>query len=361
MVEAIGLAAFSPQQLAFLARRRDRRQRTEPGRDIALDLGLQRPVHPLVGAVRVLGIGVQHGGVGPAGDAFLRNGRSHRLLVRLQAVDHIAPGTGGGDAFVLEVTHLHGRVMPVAMDQRLLRAQQVEHGLVLGFSQLVGVLNPQFRLRRLQVQRRVGNVDRAVIGLHAALVRLAVRQVLRIEDHTPAGRCLLEHAGVVHQHVRAPLIRRAVGLLVDHIPRRILETRVEVLPVRDQCGVDRLHTLADDQPQGGVAGGGDQVITTLGHQTDHFIGGGRGFHADLATGFLLEARHPVVGLVAFAAFDVAGPGDDIQLAFARTDGFQRLGGLDRDAGQQRGGHCTEQCGLVHEHGDSLFFNYGRGS
>jgi len=41
--------------------------------------------------------------------------------------------------------------MPVTVNQRLLLAQQVEHRLVLGFVQLVRVLDAQFRLGRLQV------------------------------------------------------------------------------------------------------------------------------------------------------------------------------------------------------------------
>jgi hypothetical protein len=76
------------------------------------------------------------------------------------------------------------------VDQRLLLAQQFEHGLVLGFGQFVRVLDAQFRLGRFQVQRRVGDVDRT-IGLHAALVRLAVGQVCG-SNTTPqlVGACL---------------------------------------------------------------------------------------------------------------------------------------------------------------------------
>lgn len=141
-------------------------------------------------------------------------------------------------------------------------------------------------------------------------------------------------------------------MFVDDVPRAILETRVKVLPVRNQRRVDRLYTLADDQPQRRIARRGHQVVTALGHQADHLIGSGRCFHVHLAAGFLLEIGHPVVGLVAFTTFDVTGPGDNIQLTFAGTDGFQRFGSLDTGTGQQRRGDCTEQCGLVHEHGNS---------
>ncbi|MNP17768.1 hypothetical protein D3C76_1102110 [compost metagenome] len=294
----------------------------------------------------MLGLGMQHGGVGPAGGTFLGNGRRHRLFVGLQGVDHIAPGAGSDHAFVLHIAHLHRRVMPVAMDQRLLLTQQFQHRLVLGFVEFVGVLDAQLRLGRFQVQRRVGDVDRPVVSLHPSFVRLAVRQVLRLEDHAPTGGCFLEYIGVVQQYVGAPLVRGAEHLIVHHIPGAILQTRVKVLPVRDQRGVDRLNALAGNQAQRGVARGSDQVVTALGHQADHFIGGGGGLDADLATGFLLETADPVVGLVTFTALDVAGPGNDIQLAFAVTHRLERLGGLQAGAGQQGGTQNAEQCGLV---------------
>ena len=128
----------------------------------------------------------------------------------------------------------------------MLLAQQIEHGGVLGFVELIGIFNTQLRLLSLQVQRRVGDVDWAVIGLHATFVGFAVGQILRFKHHAPAGGCGWEGAGVVHQYVRAPLIRRAVGLLVNRVPRRILEARVEILPVGNQRGVNRLHASAAD-------------------------------------------------------------------------------------------------------------------
>src|SRR5262249_47038944 len=60
-------------------------------------------------------------------------------------------------------------------------------------------------------------------------------------------------------------------------------------------------------------------------------------HVDFATRFLLEVGDPVVGLVRLAAFDVAGPGHDIDLPLAFSDGFEwslcigRLEGKRRDA------------------------------
>ncbi|MCY1430183.1 hypothetical protein D9M71_461240 [compost metagenome] len=168
------------------------------------------------------GFGVQHGGVGPAGDAFFRERGGDWLAFGFQRVGLVRPGAGGGHAFVLEVTHLHGGVVPVAVDQLMLLAQQLDHRGVLLFVELIGIGDAQFRFGRLQVQRGVGDVDRAVVGLHAALVRLAVGQVLRVEDHGPAVRRLGEDLGAVHQHVRAPLVRGAVVLAVDGVPGGVL-------------------------------------------------------------------------------------------------------------------------------------------
>ncbi|MNZ96370.1 hypothetical protein D3C78_1155610 [compost metagenome] len=286
---------------------------------------------------------MHHGGVGPPCGAFHRDGRGDRLFLALQRVHLVRPGTGRGDAFVLEVAHLHRRVVPVAVDQFLLVAQQLDRRGVLLFVQLVGVGDAQRRLGGLQVERRIGDIDRPVIGLYAALVALAVGQVLLGEHHVPAFRCLGEDLGVVHQHVRPPLVGRAVVDAVDGMPRAVLQALVDVLPVRDQVGIDRLHALAVDQPQRGVAGGGDQVVAALGHQADHLVGGGGGLHVDLAAGVLLELGHPVVVLVAFTAFDVAGPGDDVEGTFGRAELFERFGGLQRaagddtDAGESQGG------------------------
>ena len=91
----------------------------------------ERVLHPEVGAVRVLGVDVQHRGVGPAGGALLGDGRGDRRALGLQQVDLERPGAGGDDALVLEVVDLDEGVVPVAADQLALLAQQVERGLVL--------------------------------------------------------------------------------------------------------------------------------------------------------------------------------------------------------------------------------------
>ena len=133
-------------------------------------------------------VDMHHGRVGPAGRAFRGNGRGDRLLLALQEVDLVGPGARGDDALVLEVVGLHGGVVPVALDQRVLLAQEVERRLVLVLVQLVGVLDAELGLLGHQIERGVGDVDGAVIGLDAALVGLAVGQRLLLEDDVPALR-----------------------------------------------------------------------------------------------------------------------------------------------------------------------------
>jgi len=91
--------------------------------------------------------------------------------------------------------------------------------------QFVRVLDAEFGLVVHQVERSVGDVDRAVEGLHPALVRLAVGQGRLLEHHVPAGRWLREDLGVVHQHVRVLLIGHAIVLAVDGMPGRVLQAR----------------------------------------------------------------------------------------------------------------------------------------
>jgi len=87
LVEAIGGAALVAEQAVALAGGGHGRHRAEPRGNVTLHLGVERPLHPLVGAVRVLGIGREHGRVGPARGAFDRHDARDRLLVGLQRVD----------------------------------------------------------------------------------------------------------------------------------------------------------------------------------------------------------------------------------------------------------------------------------
>ena len=64
--------------------------------------------------------------------------------------------------------------MPIAMHERMLLAQHLDGRRVLGLIQFVRVLDAEFRPLRHEIQRGVGDVDWAVVGLDAPLVRLAV-------------------------------------------------------------------------------------------------------------------------------------------------------------------------------------------
>ena len=307
-------------------------------------------LQPQVRAVRVRRVHVHHRGVGPAGGAFLRHRAGDRLLLRLQQVDLEAPGRGGHHALVLEVVDLDHRVVPVAGHQLALLAQQVERSLVLILVQLVGVLDAQLRLGLHQVQGRIGDVDRAVEGLHPSLVRLAVRQGGLLEHDLPAGGRCLEDVRVVGEHVVAPLVGHAVVLAVHVVPGRLLQARVDVLEARDQTGVDFLHASAGDQAQAGIAGGGHQVEAALVHQRDHLVRGVGGLDPHLAAGLLLEVGDPVVALVRLAALDVTRPGDDVDGAFALAElvhaRLSRCGGQggasqrSRHSGQTRTQRCS---------------------
>lgn len=68
--------------------------------------------------------------------------------------------------------------------------------------------------------------------------------------------------------------------------------------------------VARNQSTGGIAAGGDEIVSPLIHQGHHLIGGGHGFDADLTAGLLFKIRHPVVAWVGFAPPDVARPSQD---------------------------------------------------
>ena len=143
--------------------------------------------------------------------------------------------------------------MPVAVDQRMLVAQHFQHGGILCFGELVRVFDTQLRLGRFDEQRRIGDINRAVIGLHASLIGFTVRQILFGKDDAPAVRRRREGFGVVHQQVWPPLVRRAVDFTADVKPFPFHNPLVEGFPVGDKIGVNRLDAFAHDQPQGGIA------------------------------------------------------------------------------------------------------------
>ena len=108
----------------------------------------------------------------------------------------------------------------------------------------------------------------------------------------------------------------AVALAVDRVVRLVLERREHVRVVGDQVGVDRIDVAPGDQAQRRVARRGHAVVVAGAHQRDHLVGGVADLHVDLAAGLLLEVRHPVDGRVGRPVLDVAGPGDEVDLALA---------------------------------------------
>ncbi|CCJ98074.1 hypothetical protein BN130_608 [Cronobacter malonaticus 507] len=278
-------------------------------------------------------VGVQHGGVGPAGHALFWKDSGDGLAFVFQRVGLVRPGAGGHDALVFEIAHLNGGVMPVAVDQLMLVAQHFQHRAILRLGQLIRIGNAKLRLSGFNVKRRIGDINWPVVSLHAPLVGFAVRQRLLHKQHRPAVRRRRERFGVVHQQVWPPLVRRAVDFTVEIKPFAFNEARVDIFPVRDERGVNRLHAFAHNKAQRGVAGGRDQIVTALRHQADHFIRRGGGFHIHGAAGRFFKFGHPVIGFVGLAAFDITRPRDDIEAAFTLAELGRRLGGAG-DAGRQ---------------------------
>ena len=291
------------------------------------------------------GIDMHHRRISPARRPLLRDGRGDRRIGR-QNPDLEGPGAGGHHTFVLEIIHLDECVMPVAAHDGPLHAQQVERGLVLIFVQLVGRGDAKLGLVEHQVLRRIRDMDRAVIGLYATCIGLAIGQVHGFEYDVPRGWRLFENIGVIHQNVGAPHIRHAVMHAVHGMPARLLQTRIDGGPRGDQRGIDRLHAAAGDQAQRGVARSGDKVKPALVHQRNHLVRGIGGLDLDHAAGVGLEFGYPVKGLVGLAAFDVAGPGDDGNFAFAvaHCGHLSHDGGYTQHKGQRRG---TKQLYSLH--------------
>src|SRR3954452_23841045 len=92
VLRAVGLAALGAEQLVALAGGRDYGHRAEPGGQIPLELRLERVLEPLVGAVRVLDLGVHHRRVGPARGPLLGEGAGDRRVLADQQVDLERPG-----------------------------------------------------------------------------------------------------------------------------------------------------------------------------------------------------------------------------------------------------------------------------
>ena len=124
---------------------------------------------------------VQHGGVCPAGGALAGYGAGNGFVPGDQRVDLVRPGTGNHHAFLDEILHLRVGILPVALDQRVLRTQQTKRRRVLRLVELEGILDAQRTFVRHQVQGRIGDVDRAVVGLHASAGGFAVWKFSALE------------------------------------------------------------------------------------------------------------------------------------------------------------------------------------
>ena len=206
--------------------------------------------HPLQHAVGMGGLRRQHPRVGPAGRPLLREHHAHVLLVGDERVVLIRPRRADHDRAVLEVGDLGRVAAPVVADLLALLLQQVDRGVELVLGQLIRIRDLEVGLSRLQVDGRVGDVDRAVVGVDLAGVARAV------EDDAPAVGRRRDDVLVVHEDVRAPLVGDAVVHAVDRVVRRRLERRRDLLEVGDELlDVDGLHVAGGDQAVGGVARG----------------------------------------------------------------------------------------------------------
>ena len=80
----------------------------------------------------------------------------------------------------------------------MLLAKEIQRSLVLVLVQFVRVFDAKLRFLGHEVERGVRDVDCAVIGLNAPLVRLSVGQFMLFKDNVPALRRSLERVGIVH-------------------------------------------------------------------------------------------------------------------------------------------------------------------
>ena len=198
----------------------------------------------------------------------------------------------------------------------------------------VRVRDPELGLRLHQVEGGVGDVDRVVVGRDLALVRRG-----RIEHDAPAVGLRRDDRRVVHQDVRAAAVGHAVADAVDRVVGLVLQAVEHVLVVRDQVEVDRGDVAAGDQAERRVTRRRHAVVLAGLHQLDHVGRVDADLDRDLAAGRLLERGDPVVALDLLAAGpadDVAGPGDEVQLALGRTE-RRRRSARDADRRSPRAG------------------------
>ena len=114
-------------------------------------------------------------------------------------------------------------------------------------------------------------------------------------------------------------------LAIDGVPFGILQAWVYVFPGRNQVDVYFLNSFASDESKAGVTRRSHQVETALVHQSHHFIRSGRGFNIHFTPGLGFKFGHPVECWIGFSAFDITGPGDNIDLSFTFTNRLKWLG------------------------------------
>ena len=192
--------------------------------------------------------------------------------------------------------------------------------------ELVRILDTEVRLRGLQVESRVRDVDRAVVRGDLALVRRS-----GVPDDAPAVRLGLDDVRAPHEQVRPASVRDAVGDAVDRVVRLVLQALEDRVVVLDQVEVDRGHVLACDQSQCRVARRRDTVVVAGLHQRDHLVRGRADLRVDLAARLCLEGSDPVL-------LDVAGPVDQVHLTLSRADRAEHPFG--------RGGRRSRTSGAV---------------
>ena len=167
-------------------------------------LGADDVVHPLVHAVRVLRPWTRSStcpttrSCPPRERPVDRGGR----LRAVQLVHLVLPGRARRSRALVNVSISSPRPTSTCRRSRLLLLEQVDGRVELLLVELVRIGDLQLGLRRLQVQRRVRDVDRPVVDRDLPLAGELV------EDDRPSCRRLaVERLRVLHQEVGAPAVR----------------------------------------------------------------------------------------------------------------------------------------------------------
>ena len=205
-------------------------------------------VEPHVGAVGVRCVNVHHRRVGPTGRPFGRDDASDGLTTSHKQVHLEGPRARGNHPFVGEIIDLDIGIMPVTANQLPLALQQFDRSIKLCLGQGIGVINAQVGLVGFEIECGVGNVNRSIKGLNPPFIRFPVGQGHLFEDHIPtSGSRIAKSFGVVHQHIRAPLVGDTIMFAIHCVPRGSLQALVNRAIVGDQVDVEFLDLAAEDQ------------------------------------------------------------------------------------------------------------------